>query len=337
VPAEARLRIGFTTTDHGRNIDMKAAQITSFGAPDVLRVNDVDRPTPGAGEVLVSVEASSVNGHDTIVRAGGLRIVSGRRFPIGVGLDFAGVVAATGAELDGPRVGDRVWGTVHPRERHTVAAAAGYVVVPAARVAAAPAGISSVEAASLVVAGATALLALRDTVRLSRGERVLIRGAAGGVGTAAVQLAHAIGGHVTALARDRHATALADLGADEVLDYTTTSAEQIGPFDVILDTVGSQLHRYRRRLTRNGRMVTIGLSGPALAAIAASSVYGARRVRTLSANPNAALLRDLAEYVTSGALRPVVDSVYPLADIALAHQSFERGGVVGKHVVAVSG
>jgi NADPH:quinone reductase-like Zn-dependent oxidoreductase len=315
---------------------MKAAQITSFGAPDVLRVNDVDRPTPGAGEVLVSVEASSINGHDAIVRAGGLRIVSGRRFPIGVGLDFAGVVAATGAELDGPRVGDRVWGTVHPRKRHTVAAAAEYIAVPAGRIAAAPAGGSSVEAASLVVAGATALLALRDTVRLSSGERVLIRGAAGGVGTAAVQLAHAFGGQVTALARDRHAAALADLGADEVLDYTTTSAEQIGPFDVILDTVGSELNRYRRRLTHRGRMVTIGLSGAALAAIAASSVYGARRVRTFSANPDAALLRDLAGYVSSGALRPVVDRVYPLADIALAHQAFERGGGMGKHVVTVS-
>jgi NADPH:quinone reductase-like Zn-dependent oxidoreductase len=316
---------------------MKAAQIMTFGVPDVLRINEVDRPTPGAGEVLVSVEASSVNGHDTIVRAGGLRIVSGRRFPIGVGLDFAGTVAATGAGVDAYRVGDRVWGTVHPRKRHTVAAAAEYVVVPAARVAPAPAGISSVEAASLVVAGTTALLALRDTVRLSSGERVLIRGAAGGVGTAAVQLAHALGGHVTALARDRHATVLKELGADEVVDHTTTDAHQVGPFDVILDTVGTQLHRYRRRLTCHGRMVTIGLSAAAVAAIAASAVYGARRVRTFSANPDAALLRDLSDHVTSGALRPVVDSVYPLADIALAHQAFERGGVVGKHVVTVSG
>jgi NADPH:quinone reductase-like Zn-dependent oxidoreductase len=319
---------------------MKAAQITNFGAPDILRVNDVDRPVPGAGEVLVSVEASSVNGHDTIVRAGGLRIVSGRRFPIGIGLDFAGVVAATGADIDGHhvghRVGDRVWGTVHPRRRHTVAAAAEYVVVSADRVGAAPAGISPVEAASLVVAGATALTALRDTARLASGERVLVRGAAGGVGTAAVQLAHAMGGHVTALARDRHAGALRDLGADEVLDYHTTTADQIGPYDVILDTVGSQLNRYRRRLTRSGRMVTIGLSAAALATIAASSVHGARRVRTFSANPHNAVLRDLADYVTSGALRPVVHSVHPLADIALAHQAFEQGGVVGKHMVTVS-
>lgn len=316
---------------------MKAAQITRYGAPDVLQVNDVDRPTPGAGEVLVSVQASSVNGHDVLVRAGGLRIVSGRRFPIGVGLDFAGVVAATGAGVHAHRVGDRVWGTVHPRKRHTVAAAAEYVVVPAGRVSAAPAGVSPIEAVSLVVAGATALIALRDTVRLASGERVLVRGAAGGVGTAAVQLAHAMGGHVTALARDRHATALADLGADQVLDYRTTTSDRVGPFDVILDTVGSQLNRYRRRLAKGGRMVTIGLSAAALATIAASSVHGTRRIRTFSANPDTALLRDLADHVTSGALRPVIDGVYPLADIAVAHQAFERGGVVGKHVVTVSG
>ncbi|QJT06262.1 NAD(P)-dependent alcohol dehydrogenase [Streptomyces asoensis] len=315
---------------------MKAAQITSYGAPDVLRINDVDRPAPGVGEVLVSVEASSVNGHDVIVRAGELKMVSGRRFPIGAGLDFAGVVVGTGADVEGYRAGDRVWGTVHPRQRHSTAGAAEYVVVPADRIAPAPADLSPVDAASLVVAGATALIALRDSVHLAGGERVLVRGAAGGVGTAAVQLAHATGGHVTALARDRHARLLTDLGADEVLDYGSTTSDQIGPFDVIVDTVGSELHCYRSRLAKGGRMVTVGLSAGALAAIAASSVHGSRRIRTFSANPDSAVLRDLADHVTSGALRPVVDSVYPLADIAAAHTAFERGGVVGKHVIAVS-
>ncbi|MFE2499123.1 NADP-dependent oxidoreductase [Streptomyces scopuliridis] len=315
---------------------MKAVQITSYGAPDVLRVNEVDRPAPGAGEVLVSVEASSVNGHDVIIRAGEMKLVSGRRFPIGTGLDFAGTVAATGADVDGYRAGDRVWGMVHPRQRHTTAGAAEYVVVSADRIAHAPAGLSPVDAASLVVTGATALIALRDSVHLTGGERILVRGAAGGVGTAAVQLAHAMGGQVTALARDRHAQLLTDLGADEVLDYGSTTSEQIGPFDVIVDTVGTELNCYRNRLGKGGRMVTVGLSASALAAIAASSVYGARRIRTFSANPGSAVLRDLAKHVTSGALRPVVHSVYPLADIAAAHQAFERGGVVGKHVVAVS-
>lgn len=316
---------------------MKAAQITSYGdAVDVLRINDVDRPAPGAGEVLVRVEASSVNGHDVIVRSGEMKIVSGRRFPLGTGLDFAGVVTGSGTGVEGLRVGDRVWGTVHPRQRHTIGGAAEYVVVPADRLAPAPAALSAAEAASLVVAGATALIAVRDTVRLAPGEKVLVRGAAGGVGAAAVQLAHALGSHVTALARARHAPALTDLGADEVLDHGSTTSDRIGPFDVVVDTVGTELNCYRSRLAKGGRMVTVGLSAPALAAIAASSVYGARRVRTFSANPDATVLRALADHVTSGALRPVVNSVYPLADIAAAHQAFERGGVVGKHVVAVS-
>lgn len=314
---------------------MRAAQIARFGAPDVLRVNDVDRPSPGAGEVLVSVQASSVNGHDTIVRAGKLKMVSGRRFPIGVGLDFAGVVVETGPDVMDRAIGDRVWGSVHPRQRHSTAGAAEFVTVTADRVAPTPAGVSPVEAAALVVAGTTALIALRDSVHLANGERVLVRGAAGGVGTAAVQLAHAMGGHVTALARDRHAKVLGDLGADRVLDYGSTDPDQIGPFDVILDTVGADLSRYRGRLSRAGRMVTVGLSGPALAAIAASTVHGTRRIRTFSANADAVLLRDLAKYVASGALRAVVDNVYPLAGIPAAHEAFERGGVMGKHVVAI--
>ena len=126
-----------------------------------------------------------------------------------------------------------------------------------------------------MVAGATALIALRDSVRLTDGERVLVRGAAGGVGTVAVQLAHAMGGRVTALARDRHAELLTDLGADEVLDYRSTTSDGIGPFDVIVDTVGSELNCYRGRLTKGGRMVTVGLSASALAAVAACTAPAA--------------------------------------------------------------
>lgn len=314
---------------------MKAVQIGRFGEPDVLQINEVERPDAGDGEALVRVKASSVNGHDVMIRSGGLKMVSGRKFPIGTGLDFAGTVAATGAGTGGYRAGDRVWGTVHPRQRHATGAAAEYVTVPADRIAPAPAGITPADAASLVVAGTTALIALRDSTHLASGERVLVRGAAGGVGTAAVQLAHAMGGHVTALARDRHAQALRDLGADRVLGYDAT-AEQTGSFDVIVDTVGVDLESYRRRLTRNGRMVTVGLSASALVAIGLSAVHGPRRIRTFSANPDTALLRDLAGYVTSGALRPVVSGVFPLAEITAAHQAFSRGGILGKHVIAVT-
>lgn len=314
---------------------MKAVQIRRFGEPDVLEVNEVDRPVAGPGEVLVSVAAASVNGHDVLVRAGKLKMVSGRRFPVGVGLDFAGTVAEAGPGVRGYQAGDRVWGTVHPRQRHVTGAAAEYLAVPADRVATAPASLSAAEAAALAVAGATALTALRDSAGLASGERVLVRGAAGGVGTAAVQLARAMGGHVTALAREQSADALTRLGAELVLDYRATPAEQTGPFDVIVDTAGTDLARWRRRLSRNGRMVTVGLSGAALVAIALSSVHGSRRIRAFSANPGRAILDDLAGYVASGALRPVVSAVYPLAEIGAAQRAFTQGGLLGKQVITV--
>jgi NADPH:quinone reductase-like Zn-dependent oxidoreductase len=266
-----------------------------------------------------------------------MKIVTGRRFPIGLGLDFAGVVAGTGPGVAGVKTGEPVWGTVHPREKHRVAGAAEYVVVAADRIGPIPAGLSPVQAAALVVPGITALAALRRATHLAAGESVLVRGAAGGVGTATVQLAHASGGRVTALARARHAAALTDLGAEQVLDYHETSPGEIGPFDVIVDTVGTDLARYRRRLTRGGRMVTVGLSGPAIAAIAASTVFGSRRIRTFSADPRTPQLAELAEQVTAGAVRPVIDGVYPLADIASAHRAFDKGGAMGRQIVQING
>lgn len=315
---------------------MRATQIFAYGAPSVIQVTDVRRPEPGPGEVLVAVGASSVNGHDALVRAGGMKIVSGRRFPIGLGLDFAGTVAAIGAGGGGTlAVGDPVWGTVHPREKHALAGAAEYVVVRAERLGRVPDGTSAAEAAALVVPGITALTALRAATHLAPGESVLVRGAAGGVGTALVQLAHAFGGRVTALARDTHATALTDLGAAEVRDYRTTAPGDLGPFDVIVDTVGTDLASYRRLLTSSGRMVTVGLSPAALVAIAASAVFGPRRIRTFSANPLTPQLDELAAQVSRGAIRPVIDAVHKLDHSAAAHLAFDRGGALGKQVIQI--
>jgi NADPH:quinone reductase-like Zn-dependent oxidoreductase len=312
---------------------MQAAQIFAYGPPEVLRISEVDRPEPGPGQVLVAVGASSVNGHDALVRAGAMKIVSGRRFPVGVGLDFAGTVAATGPGVEDRTVGEAVWGTVYPRGKHLLAGAAEYVVVAADRLGSVPPGLSAVEAAALVVPGVTAVTALRAATHLRAGESVLVRGAAGGVGTAVVQLAHASGGRVTALARARQAEALTGLGADEVVDYGTMSPGELGPFDVIVDTVGTELAAFRRRLTRGGRMVTVGLSGPAIAAIAASAVHGSRRIRTFGADPRTADLRELAGLVAAGAIRPLVAATFPLGEIAAAHAAFARGGVLGRQVV----
>lgn len=319
-------------------VEMQAAQLRGFGGPEVLQVVTVPRPVPGPGQVLVRVQACGVNPHDAFVRDGTLRLMTGRRFPLGVGLDFAGVVAATGPGVDDAHPGSRVWGMVSPKKGHATGAAAQYVVVPANRVAPFPARLTMVEAASLVTPAETAVRALRDVAHVRPGERVLVRGAAGGVGMIVVQLAHALGAHVTALASARDADFVTGCGADVALDYRATDAGDIGPFDVVLDTAGRGMPPFRRRLARGGRMVTINFgSGPAMAAIAASTLFGPRRIRTFSGYPDRQLLTDVAAYVEAGALRPVVESVHPLAGIAEAHHALAAPHRPGKIVLTTTG
>lgn len=313
---------------------MAAVQFRRYGGPEVLEVVMVPRPVPGPGEVLVRVGASAVNQLDSAVRSGALRLMTGRRFPQGLGLDFAGEVAAVGPAVTDVIVGTRVWGSVSPRGRHLTGSAAEYVVVPADRVSGVPERLSTVEAASVVTVGTTSITAVRDIGQTGPGTRVLVRGAAGGVGMIAVQLAHALGAHVTALARDEDADFVCGCGADEVLDYRTVDAAGIGPFDVIVDMSGRDLLAFRRRLDRHGRMVAVNFgSGAALGAIVASTVFGGRRIRAFSDYPDRKLLTDLADLVESGAVRPVVGTSYPLARVAEAHRALSTPGRHGKLVL----
>lgn len=317
--------------------EMRAALYDRYGPPEVLYVGAVPRPAPGPGEVLVRVHAVSVNGGELHGRAGRVRLVTDlaeRGFPKRLGIDFAGEVVALGPDVSGPKVGDRVWGVLG----RTFGSAAEYVVVRPRSLALAPAGIDLVEAAALAV-GTTAITALRDKARLRAGERLLVRGAAGGVGSIAVQLGRALGAHVTALAGAGNLDFVRDLGAHEAHDYATTGPADLGRFDVVLDTAGTEHPAYQRLLTPRGRMVAIAFDVrrpvPSLAYIAASAVFGPRRVRFFSGNPTHRLLSDLAGYVDTGAIRPMVDKVFPLSDIAGAHRALEAGGVRGKIVVRV--
>ncbi len=313
---------------------MQAAQFRRFGGPEVLEVVTVPRSIAGPGEVLVHVQASTVNQHDTFLRDGTLKLMTGRKFPMGLGLDFAGVVTATGPGVDDIAIGTRVWGMVSPKTGHATGSAAQYVVVPADRVAAFPEQLSMIEAASLVTSAESAVHALRDVAQAKSHDRVLVRGAAGGVGMIVVQLAHALDTHVTALASARDADFVTACGADDVLDYRTVNPRDIGPFDVIIDTTGRDLLTFRRRLTRHGRMVTLNFgSAAAMASIAASTVFGAGRIRTFRGYPDRQLLTDIAGYVESGALRPVVDTVYPLTRIADAHRALDTLRRPGKIVL----
>ncbi|NYI92023.1 NADPH:quinone reductase-like Zn-dependent oxidoreductase [Amycolatopsis endophytica] len=313
--------------------DMRAALFDSYGPPDVLYVGRVPVPEPRPGQVLVRVHAVSVNGGELHGRAGRLRLVTGRRFPQRTGIDFAGEVAADAA---GFRTGAPVWGALS----RTFGAAAEFVAVDADRLAPAPAGTDLIEAAALPAVGTTAITALRDKARLRPGERLLVRGAGGGAGSAVVQLGHSMGAHVTALASAKTCEFVRGLGADEAFDYATTRPADLGRrFDVVLDTVGTDLPAWRGLLAPGGRMVGITFDTrhvlTSLASVAASAVHGRGRIRFFSGNPRRELLADLARRTTSGAIRPVVHEVFPLERIADAHRALETGGVRGKIVVAV--
>ncbi|WP_020664400.1 NAD(P)-dependent alcohol dehydrogenase [Amycolatopsis benzoatilytica] len=309
---------------------IRAIAYDRYGPPEVLRETTLPKPVPAPGEVLVRMRALSVNGGELAMRAGRLLPFSGKRFPKTIGLDLVGEVVEPGSSRFAP--GELVWGA--GRSMNT---AAEYVAVPADRIDHVPAGLDPVRAAALPV-GTTAITALRDKARLKPGERLLVRGATGGVGYVAVQLGKAMGAHVTGLTSAKNLDLATELGADVALDYRNPG--ELGRFDVILDTVGSDPAAFRRLLTRRGRMVAISfdLDHPVrtLGYLAAHSPLRTRWVRFFSGNPKAELFAELSRWVTAGAIRPVVDRVFPLSELAKAHQALEDGGVRGKVVVEVS-
>ncbi len=319
-------------------IEMRAAVYHQYGKPSVLHETELSVPKPSEGELLVRVLAASVNGYDALVRSGALKLFVSREFPKRTGLDFVGEVAVSSDRAAGFKPGDRVWGAL---PLHRLGSAAEFVSVSPGQVAHSPEGLAATDAAALPVVGVTALIGLRDIGRLRPGQRLLVRGASGGVGSIAVQIGKAFGAHVTGLASAANLHFVRGLGADTVLDYRETTPKGLGEFDVILDTVGTDLAAWRRLLApRTGRMAAI-VPDPqhplkSMAYVAVSRIYGGRRVRFFSAKPDTALLEDLGKLVISGAVRPVVAAIHPLARIADAHLAFEAGGQRGKTVVQIA-
>ncbi|MFJ9155765.1 NAD(P)-dependent alcohol dehydrogenase [Streptomyces griseoviridis] len=315
--------------------DMRAVLFDRFGPPEVLRVGTLPRPVPAPDEVLVRVSAVSLNGGELLDRAGRTRLVTGRTFPKPTGIDFAGEVAEVGSSVTGVREGDQVWGLLGRR----TGSLAEYVAVRPERIAPAPGNLTPVDAVSLLAGATTAVTALREKAAVRPGERLLVRGGSGGVGSVAVQIGKLFGARVVALAGAANLDFVRGLGADEALDRRTTPFSALGRFDVILDTAGAQQAALRRLLAPGGRMVAItaDFDRPvaAVATLLASTVHGRGRIRFFSGNPDTELLTEVAGYAERGEIVPVVDTVHPLDDIVAAHRALESGGVRGKHVIRI--
>lgn len=322
---------------------MRAALFDRYGPPEVLYAGTRPIPVVGPDRLLVRVHAVTVNGGELILRSGQLpRWLMRGRFPRQIGLDFVGEVAELGDGTHGYAVGDRVWGALdeQPDENgQALRSLADYVAVAPTHLSPAPARLASIEAVTLL-GGIPALIALRRKAGLQPTERLLVRGAAGGVGSIAVQLGTALGAHVTGLGSARTLEFVSGIGADETYDYRSTPLEQLGPFDVVLDTVGTQMPRLRRRLAPGGRMVATSFDmthiGRSLATITASAMHGRGRIRFFRGSPEYGLLAELARMADDGVLQPVVEETYPLSQVAEAHRRLADGGVHGKVVISLA-
>ncbi|MEM0953703.1 MAG: NAD(P)-dependent alcohol dehydrogenase [Pseudomonadota bacterium] len=323
---------------------MLAATYSCYGPPKVVNVAPADIPDIASDEVLVKVEAAAVNPYDWHFMRGSpyfmrLMVGIGRPKDTRLGVDFAGTVMAAGEATSRFKVGDRVYGgatgafaeLVSRRETGSIAAI--------------PDNVSFAQAASVPIAGITALQALRDHGALQAGERVLINGASGGVGTFAVQIAKSMGAHVTGVCSDRNIDMVKGIGADIVINYKTDDyTTQDERYDLILDMVGNHSPlRNRDVLTPNGRLVIIGgpsgdwlgpLARPILAAVA--NLWTEQELTSMTGSMTQSDMELLAEMMEDGRIVPVIDRHYPLAEVRDAIRYSESGRARGKIILDIA-
>lgn len=309
---------------------MKAALINEYGGMEVLRtINDSPKPQPEAGQVLVEVYAAAVNPFDWKVREGDMKDVIPLQFPAILGGDLAGVVAELGEGVTGFTIGDEVYGQADAVSSH--GSYAEFAPVKATSLAPKPKNLDFITAAATPLAGVSAYQALVDHAGLQNGQKVLIHGAAGGIGTFAVPLAKHIGAYVAATAATEDIDYAKELGADEVIDFKTQDFSTIlKNFDVVYDTVGGETFvKSHQVLKKGGIIVTMAAQpDPALA-----EEHGVTQIAQYS-KVNPERLAKLSELLEQGILKVNVDKVYPLDEaseaLAYLHSGQHRGKVVLK-------
>jgi len=330
---------------------MKAVVYSEYGGPDVLRVADIATPTPAAKEVLVQVRAAGLNPVDWHFYRGmplAARLMTGFGRPRrqrGVGGDFAGTIAALGRDVHGFAVGQSVFGYASNSlaQYMTVATGKTSAMNPQA-VAAKPERVTFEQAASVGLAGITGLQMLRDSARVKAGQRVLIIGAGGGIGSLAVQIAKSFGAHVTGVQSAAACDLVRSLGADRVIDYAKEDFTQdIARYDAIIDNVTNrELNDVLRTLKPDGTLVpnsggTVesGFDVRRLIATLAKRPFLKQKIAMPATKLNHADMQLLANMMAAGTLKPVLERCYPLTAVAEAFRHLETGHAHGKIVVTI--
>ncbi|WP_292763391.1 NADP-dependent oxidoreductase [Nostoc sp. NOS(2021)] len=309
---------------------MKAVHIHSYGSPEVLTYENALRPEPSEGEVLIRVQAAGVNPIDWKIRSGQMKDIIPYKLPLILGWDIAGVVDAVGSGVSSLKVGSPVYGSLNMTRN---GAYAEYAVAGVSDVALKPTTLKPTQASAVPVVALTAWQALFEIGRLSAGQRVLIHGGAGGVGSLAVQLAKWKGAWVIATASAHNHYRLQELGADQILDYNAVRFEDVVQnVDVVLDTIGGDTQERSWGVLKKGGVLisTISLPSKQIAA-----TYGVRG-EMLFVQPNSRQLTEIAQLIDAGQIRFNVETVLPLAEVHKAHDLGQRGQIRGKIVLQVA-
>ncbi len=308
---------------------MKAVRIHQYGGPEVLKIEEVEKPKPAAGEVLIKVYATSVNPVDSKIRSGKNHQRYNNPMPLTLGWDVSGTIEELGADVKGFTKGDEVYARPDLNRDGTYAE---YVVVQADKVGYKPKSLTHNEAAAVPLAGLTAWQGIFDHGKLQAGQCILIHGAAGGVGTFAVQLAKWKGAYVIGTASESNIDFLKGLGADEVIDYKKQKFEELlKDIDVVFDLIGGDTQKKSVQVLKEGGILvsTLGIVDKDL--LAQKNIKG----EAYMAQSIPDQLNQMATLIDEGKLKPIIAKVMPLEEAAEAQRESEAGHVRGKIVLEV--